>query len=273
MSNTTIDGFFVECQERVKTYPNSELERAAQQFTAASTIPKYSYNFSWLGRPIIQYPQDMVAMQELIWQVKPDLIIETGIAHGGSLILSASMLAMLDYCEAVDEGQVLDPQVTHRRVLGLDIDIRPHNRSAIEAHPMAHRIDMIQGSSIDTDIIDQVHQYAKKHERILVFLDSNHTHDHVLAELEAYAPLVSQDSYCVVFDTLIEDMPKEAYPDRLWSQGNNAKTAVWEYLRCLKDEGRSATDGAPLNFEIDKAIENKLLITVAPDGYMKRVCA
>ena len=230
----------------------------------------YTYNFSWLGRPIIQYPQDIVAMQELIWQVKPDLIIETGIAHGGSLILSASMLALLDYCEAVEAHTTLDPKAARRRVLGIDIDIRAHNKAAIEAHPMSHRIDMIQGSSVVPEIVEQVREIAKDYKRIMVCLDSNHTHDHVLAELEAYAPLTGMDSYCVVFDTIIEDMLDDMFPNRPWGKGNNPKTAVWEYLRRLKDEGRSAADGAPLHFEVDKTIENKLLISVAPDGYLKR---
>ena len=231
----------------------------------------YSYNFTWLSRPIIQYPQDIVAMQELIWQIKPDLIIETGIAHGGSLIMSASMLALLDYCEAVESGKTLDPMATKRRVLGLDIDIRPHNRTAIEAHPMSHRIDMIQGSSIAPEVIAQVHKIAKGYAKVLVFLDSNHTHEHVLAELEAYAPLTSKGSYCCVFDTVIEDLPADTYSDRPWGKGDNPKTAVWEYLRRLKDGGRKAADGAPLKLEIDKSIENKILITVAPDGYLKRI--
>ncbi len=244
--------FLEECRARVSHYPNSEIQRAADDFMRASTQPKYSYNFSWMGRPIIQYPQDIVAMQELIWQIKPDLIIETGIAHGGSLIMSASMLAMLDYCEAIEAGKTLDPKATHRRVLGLDIDIRPHNRVAIEAHPMSHRIDMIQGSSIAPEVIAQVHEIAKGYKKVLVFLDSNHTHGHVLAELEAYAPLTSNGSYCCVFDTVIEDMPEDMFPDRPWGKGNNPKTAVLEYLRRLKEGGRKATDGAPLVFEIDK---------------------
>jgi cephalosporin hydroxylase len=187
------------------------------------------------------------------------------------LILSASMLALIDYCEAAATGKTLDPKSSRRRVLGLDIDIRAHNRVAIEAHPMAHKIDMIEGSSIAPEMIVQVHAYAKGYERILVCLDSMHTHDHVLAELEAYAPLVSPDSYCVVFDTVIEDMPDDMFPDRPWGKGNNSKTAAWEYLRRLNEEGRTAIDGAPLHFEIDKIIENKLLITVAPDGYLHRV--
>jgi len=270
-NNDVIAKFIMECNERVASYIGSEIDNAAYNFMKASTIPKYSYNFSWLSRPIIQYPQDMVAIQELIWQVKPDLIIETGIAHGGSLILSASMLALIDYCEAVEAGKTLDPKARSRRVLGLDIDIRAHNRAAIEAHPLAQKIDMIQGSCIAPDIIALVHEHAKGYERILVCLDSNHTHEHVLAELEAYAPLVSPDSYCIVFDTVIEEMPDDMFPDRPWGKGNNPKTAAREYLRRLKEEGRTAADGAPLHFEIDKMIENKLLITVAPDGYLRRV--
>jgi cephalosporin hydroxylase len=201
----------------------------------------------------------MAAMQELIWKIKPDLIIETGIAHGGSLILSASMLSLLDYCDAIEQGTMLDPKAPRRRVLGVDIDIRAHNRAAIEAHPMANRIDMIQGSSIDRDIIAQVKDIALGYERVLVCLDSNHTHDHVLAELEAYAPLTSVGSYCVVFDTIVEDMPAEMFPDRPWGPGDNPKTAVWEYLKTHPE------------FEIDKQIDHKLLISVAPDGYLKRV--
>lgn len=247
------------------------LHETTLRWIIQSNAHGYTYNHTWLGRPIIQYPQDMVAMQELIWQIKPDLIIETGIAHGGSLILSASLLAMIDYSEAVSEGKILDPKTSRRRVLGIDIDIRAHNRAAIEAHPMAHRIDMIEGSSIAPEVIAQINEVAAQYTRILICLDSMHTHDHVLAELEAYAPLTSKGSYCCVFDTLIEDMPDDMFPDRPWGKGNNPKTAVREYLRRLKEEGRTAADGAPLNFEIDKMIENKLLITVAPDGYLRRV--
>jgi len=252
--------FLQEVQRRLAgNVENAALVSAAHTFTVESTLPKYSYNFSTLGRPIIQYPQDMVAMQELIWEIKPDLIIETGIAHGGSLIMSASMLALLDLCDAIEAGAVLDPRQSKRRVLGIDIDIRAHNRAAIEAHPMASRIQMIQGSSIAPEIIAQVRAVAADHSRVLVCLDSNHTHDHVLAELEAYAPLVSTGSYCVVFDTIIEDMPQDMFPDRPWGPGNNPKTAVWEYLK-----------NHP-GFQIDKSIQHKLLITVAPDGYLKCV--
>jgi len=219
----------------------------------------YSYNFAWLDRPIIQYPQDVIAMQELIWKVRPDLIIETGIAHGGSLIFSASMLALLDMCDAIEAGEKLDPKISRRKVLGIDIDIRAHNRAAIEAHPMASRIQMIQGSSIAPEAIEQVKRAAMGFQRVLVCLDSNHTRAHVLAELEAYAPLTSVGSYCVVFDTIIEDMPADMFPDRPWGPGDNPKTAVWEFLKTHPE------------FEIDKSIHQKLLITVAPDGYLKRI--
>ncbi len=238
---------------------NPALKRSAAAFMRESIAAQYSYNYSWLGRPIIQYPEDIVALQELIWQVRPDLVIETGIARGGSLILSASMLAMLDLCEAIENGASLDPRASKRKVLGVDIDIRPHNRAAIEAHPMAARIRMIQGSSLASDVIAQVRQMAADHQRILVCLDSNHTHDHVLAELEAYAPLVTPESYCVVFDTVVEDLPDGMFPDRPWGPGNNPKTAVWEYLKTHPE------------FEIDRSIQHKLLITVAPDGYLRRV--
>lgn len=250
---------------------DADVQALSRVWLREITRHKYAYNFSWLGRPLIQFPQDMAAIQELVWAVKPDLIIEAGIAHGGSLIMHASFLAMLDYCEAVEAGVPLDVTKPKRRVLGLDIDIRAHNRAAIEAHPMSNRIDMIQGSSISREVIEQVHQRASQHERVLVILDSNHTHEHVLAELEAYAPLVSPGSYCVVFDTLVEDMPDDLIHDRPWKKGDNPKTAVWAYLRALKDEGRYAGDGAALNLEIDKSIEHKLLITVGPDGYLKRV--
>lgn len=235
------------------------LQQRSFDWVRDSACLGYSYNFTWQGRPIIQYPQDMVAMQELIWQIRPDLIIETGIAHGGSLIFSASMLALLDMCDAIEAGVLLDPKSAKRKVLGLDIDIRQHNRDAIEAHPMSSRIQMIQGSSIDPEVIEQVKQIAQGYETVLVCLDSNHTHEHVLAELAAYAPLTSVGSYCVVFDTVVEDMPKEMFPDRPWGPGDNPKTAVWEYLKTHSE------------FEIDKSIQYKLLITVAPDGYLKRI--
>lgn len=238
---------------------SSELRQLTQEWINGAAEHRYTYLFTALGRPIIQFPQDMVALHELIWRIRPDLIIETGIAHGGSLIHSASMLALLDMCDAIESGEKLDPKVSRRKVLGIDIDIRAHNRAAIEVHPMASRIEMIEGSSTAPEIIQQVHDFAANYSRVLVCLDSNHTHDHVLAELEAYAPLASVGSYCVVFDTIVEDMPKTMFPNRPWGPGNNPKTAVWEYLKTHPE------------FEIDKVIQQKLQITVAPDGYLKRV--
>jgi cephalosporin hydroxylase len=238
---------------------DQKLAKTTRDFFSQSFAYNYSYNFEFLGRPIIQYPQDVVAMQELIWEVKPDLIIETGIAHGGSLIMNASMLALLDMCDAAKLGVTLNPRESQRMVLGIDIDIRTHNRLAIEAHPMASRIQMIQGSSIAPEIIAQVTKIADSYKCILVCLDSNHTHEHVLAELQAYAPLTSIGSYCVVFDTVVEEMHDDMFSNRPWGPGNNPMTAVREYLKIFP------------KFEIDKTIQHKLLITVAPDGYLKRV--
>lgn len=224
---------------------DSALKELGLKFLVDTAPTKYSYNFTWMGRPIIALPQDMMAMQELIWEVKPDLIIETGVAHGGSIVYYASLLELIG-----SDGTVL----------GIDIDIRKHNRELIESHPMMKRIKLIEGSSISKDTIAQVQVIASTKKKIMVCLDSNHTHDHVLEELKLYAPIVSVGSYCVVFDTGIEDMPTDYdWGVRSWGKGNNPKTAVWEFLK-THDE-----------FEIDKAIDNKLLISVAPNGYLKRI--
>lgn len=266
-----VERFFAESRARIRSYPRSKVEADAAAFMVSSIEAMYSYNYTSLGRPIIQYPQDMIAMQEIIWAVKPDLIIETGIAHGGSLIMYASALALIDYAESVELGRTLDPNATKRHVLGIDIDIRAHNRTAIEAHPMSHRIEMIQGSAIDSEIISRVHEYSRGYEKVMVVLDSNHTHNHVLAELEAYGSLVSKGSYCVVFDTVVEDLPSGMYKDRPWDKGNNPKTAVIEYLRRLEEIGARDAGGFPVSYEVDRSVENKLLITVAPHGYLRRV--
>jgi cephalosporin hydroxylase len=257
---TPHEQFKLECSQEIEAIGrNKNLLVVTQDWINHANAEKYSYHFEWLGRPIIQYPQDIVAMQELIWRIKPDLIIETGIAHGGSLIFSASMLAQLDMCDAIKAGVSFDPKKSSRLVVGLDIDIRAHNRAAIEAHPMASRIKMFQGSSVDPAIVAEVKKIAANYKCILVCLDSNHTHEHVLAELEAFAPLVTPGSYCVVFDTVIEDLPEDSFPDRPWGRGDNPKTAVWEYLKTHPE------------FAIDKAIDHQLLISVAPDGYLKRI--
>jgi cephalosporin hydroxylase len=240
-----IKDFQNECSERIHGYAtNKDLLAARDAFMDASTKAKYSYNFSWLGRPIIQYPQDIIAMQEIIWRIKPDLIIETGVAHGGSVIFYASMLELVG-----NDGIVI----------GIDIDIRKHNRAEIEKHKFAKRIELIEGSSVDSDTFDKVKSIAKDRKNVLVVLDSNHTHEHVLQELFLYAPLVTKGNYCVVFDTIVEDVAPDTYPDRPWGRGNNPMTAVHEFLKIHKE------------FVLDKEIDNKLLISVAPDGFLRRV--
>ena len=171
----------------MKENHSEKLKYLGGQFMSESVKSYYSYNFKWLSRPIIQYPQDIVATQEIIWKVKPDLIIETGIAHGGSLILSASLLALLDYCDAAYNGEKLDPLKPKRKVIGVDIDIREHNREALDKHPLRNRLKLIRGSSISTDIVKQVKELAKDAKNVMVFLDSNHTHEHVLSELKPTA--------------------------------------------------------------------------------------
>lgn len=219
-----------------------ELRRLARELVARTVPYRWSHNFTWLGRPVIQFPPDLVAVQQLIFSVKPDIVIETGIAHGGSLILSASILELI--------GQPAD-------VVGVDIDIRPHNRAAIEEHPLSKRIRLIEGSSIAPGVILQVFAAAAGKKRPLVLLDSMHTHDHVLRELELYSPLVKAGSYLVAMDTIIEDLPRELYPDRPWGPGNSPKTAVHAFL--------ARND----RFAIDSDFEASLLITASPDGFLR----
>lgn len=245
-----IEQFEIERQARIEQLgKDTEFQKSSQNWLEQSMRKQYVYNFSWMGRPIIQNPIDMMAMQELLWQVKPDIVIETGIAHGGSIIFSASMLELI----AASGG---NPDAF---VVGIDIDIRQHNKDEILQHPMAKRITMLEGSSTSSEIVAQVKQLSQGKSKVMVFLDSNHTHEHVLAELEAYAPLVSKDSYCVVFDTFVEDVPADVFDQRPWSPGNSPKTAVYEYLKTHPE------------FVIDKNMQHKLQITVAPDGFLKRV--
>lgn len=241
-----LENFYTERKSNIdKLGSNSDLKELGLDFLIKTAPLKYTYNFSWMGRPIIAFPQDMIAMQELIWEIKPDLIIEAGVAHGGSIVYYASLLELIG-----EEGLVV----------GIDIDIRKHNRDFIEAHPMMKRIQLIEGSSVADEIVNQVKEIAKNKTKIMVCLDSNHTHEHVLAELRAYAALTSVGSYCVVFDTVVEDMPTDwEWGQRPWGVGNNPKTAVWEYLKENSD------------FEINYEIDNKLLISVAPSGYLKRI--
>lgn len=248
--NNPLKQYCLEAVERAVSYQkNTKLQQAWQAFHLEQVKVKYAYNFFWLGIPILQEPQDIQALQEIIWEVKPDLIIETGIAWGGSIIFSASMLVLLEACGKIKNGQVI----------GLDIEIRPHNKKAIIDHPMSKKITMIEGSSIDQQVILKVKKFAKKKKRVLVILDSYHTHEHVLAELRAYAPLVSISSYCIVRDTGIEDLPSGTTLDRPWGRGNNPKTAVWEFLK------------ENSNFKADKILESKLILTGSPNGYLKRI--
>ena len=236
--------FQIEVQENIDGLKRDHDVQALSRIWLREITPhRYAYNFRWMGRPIIQFPQDMMAMQEIVWAVQPDLIIETGIAHGGSILYYASLLEL----------------VGHGEVVGIDIDIREHNLRAIQEHPMSKRLRMIQGSSIDPDVVASVQALARD-KRTLVVLDSNHTHEHVLAELRAYAPLVCPGGYCIVMDTLVQDMPARFFAgDRPWGVGNNPKTAVAEYLR--QDD----------RFVVDSDLEAKLLITVAPGGYLRRI--
>lgn len=223
---------------------DSELEELTRRWVNSAVGYEYHYHFSWLGVPIIQFPSDIVVMQEIVWEVKPDLIIETGIARGGSIIFYASILELL--------GQ-------NGHVVGIDIDIRHHTRKAVERHPMYKRITMIEGSSIDEATVQQVYKLATGKKQIMVVLDSNHTHEHVLQELRSYSPLVTRGSYLVVFDTITEDIPEEINRDRPWGKNNNPKMAVQEFLKTNK------------HFLNDKAFEDKLLVTVSPGGFLKRV--
>jgi len=225
------------------------IKSSSKSFLNDSIEARYSYNFKWMGRPIIQYPQDIVAVQELIWDIKPDLIIETGVAHGGSAVFFASLL----------ELNALSGGPKDAEVWCIEIDLRAHNREAILAHPMYPRLRIFDGSSLDKKIAQEVSQKASQCERVMVILDSNHTHEHVLGELNLYASLVSVGSYCVVFDTVIEDLEGVEFVDRPWGRGNNPKTAVAEFLKTNSD------------FVVTKDIDDKLLISAAPGGYLKRI--
>ena len=264
--------FEQERTDRIQSYPqDQDFLEASRQWTLQAFDKKYMYNFDALGRPIIQLPADIVAMSELIWTIRPDVIVETGIAHGGSIVHSAAQLALLDMCDAIESGELLDPSKPKRRVIAVDIDIREHNRSAIESHPMANRIKMFQGSSLDQAIIDQVYKEVGDAKTVLVTLDSNHTHDHVLDELRAYAPLTSVNSYCVVFDTIVEDLPAGFFEGRPWDPGNSPRTAIAAYLAECADKGLKDGQGRTLEFKVDMAASDKLAVTAAPGGFLVRV--
>ena len=221
---------------------DTDLTTRATDLVADADRYGYSYQWTWLGIPIIQMPPDIVAMQEIIWATRPQIVIETGIARGGSVILSSSILQL------IGDGEVV----------AVDVDIRAHNRQAIEEHPLAHRILIIEGSSIDSSIVDQVRSRAAGAKRVMVVLDSNHTHDHVLAELEAYGPLVTAGQYLVVADTIVEHIPLQEHRSRPWGPGDNPHTALVEYARTHPE------------FEPDEYLNAKLLMTSSPGGYLLR---
>ena len=238
-----IKQFEQERAEAIKAMgADKELRQKSLDWMLHADKYKYTYNYSWMGRPIIKYPNDILILQEMIWSLKPDYIVETGIAHGGSVIFSASMLELLG----------------HGEVIAVDIDIRKHNKDEIEKHPMNKRITMIEGSSIDPKIVDSIKEKVKG-KKVLVCLDSNHTHDHVLEELRMYADMVDVGSYIVCPDTFVEYFPKGYCDDRPWDVGNNPMTAL---IAFLKEDDR---------FIIDKDIDNKLMITEGFDGYLKRI--
>lgn len=272
MSDTNpIAAFEAERTARIAGYADkTEWQGASSQWMDHAFREMYMYNFAWAGRPIIQLPADIVGFQELVWKTRPDVIFETGIAHGGSLMLSASLLAMLDVCDALEEKRAFDPAASKRKVIGIDIDIREHNRNAIEAHPLSSYISMVQGSSTETDTADRAKALIPAGSKVMVCLDSNHTEDHVLKELDLYAPLTSKDSYCVVFDTIVEDLPEDMFPDRPWAPGDNPKTAVAKFLKKLDAETVTASDGGRLALELDQEMDGKLLLSVCPDGILAR---
>lgn len=194
-------------------YSRQAFDIIAELWVKTGWVRKYSYGFSWLGRPIIQLPDDMLRIQEAIWQVRPDIIIETGIAHGGSLIFYASLMEM------IGKG----------RVIGLDIDIRAHNRAAIEAHPMVKRITMIEGSSVAPEVVDQVKALIKPEDVVMLILDSNHSAAHVAAELEAYGDLVTPGSYILSQDGVMQLVAGSPRAPAEWAT-DNPITAVNGFL-------------------------------------------
>lgn len=267
-----IKKFQEERSARINNYPgNSGWQENSSEWMNHAFREMYMYNFSWLGRPIIQLPADMICFQELVWNTRPDVILETGIAHGGSLFLSASLLAMLDVCDAIESGKAFNPVESRRKVIGIDIDIRKHNRDAIEQHPLSTYISMVEGSSVEVETAERAKNLIPANSRVMVCLDSNHTEDHVLRELDLYSPLTSIGCYCIVFDTIVEDLEQGMFPNRPWDKGNNPKTAVWKFLKRLESGSVNGLDSQPLKFEMDHEAMDKLLLSVCPDGILKRI--
>lgn len=246
--------FYRESAQNITAMAGDESVRTlTREWLALVARYRYVYNWSWMGLPIIQLPADIVATQEVIWAVKPTVIIETGVARGGSIVFNASQLALLDACDRL-QGK----QSAKRTCIGIDIDIRSHNRSAIDAHPLASMIVLYEGSSITDETYQFVKQALDPTDRVMVVLDSNHTRDHVLREMQLYSSLVSPGSFMIVHDTGIEGDPEGRDPDRDWGRGNNPLTAVEDFLRVSSD------------FYPVEDINDKLLITSSPGGYLRR---
>lgn len=257
-----------ERTERIESYAsNTVLQARSEAWLESAFLAKYMYNFDWLGRPIIQLPADIVAVQEILWTVKPDVVVEIGVAHGGSLLLTSSVMALLDLCDA----RMKVGRQAARRVLGIDIDIRPHNRRLIEAHPLADSITMFEGSSIDEQTVEFAHEFCGRDESVVVFLDSCHTRDHVFAELSAYSPLVTKGSYCVVFDTIVERLPSSVFLDRDWEPGNSPQNAVDDFLRVSAEQSTFDRFGGIATFTRDTDFDAKLLVGANRGGYLRRV--
>ena len=251
--------FEQECfEETQKQAKDRSFVKLSDNWLNQSWKHKYTYHFQWLGRPIIQMPQDIVAIQEIIWDIKPDLIIETGIAHGGSICLSASLLALLEL-EDIKNNPSSCLKKNKRKVIGIDIDIRKHNKEKINNHFLSDRIEMIEASSIEPNAFEKIKMISQNYSNIMVMLDSNHTEDHVLKELELYGSLVSKNSYCIVFDTVVAKMDSGFSKDRPWNKKNSPQSAKEKFLQKNK------------NFIIDYSIDKKLLLSMAPGGFLKKI--
>ena len=260
--NTNFDPvsiFTKECKEEINKQSQDQLFlKLSQNWMNQSWKHKYTYHFNWLGRPIIQMPQDILALQEIIWTIKPDLIIETGIAHGGSLCLTASLLALLEL-EEIKNNSINQDQIKKRKVIGIDIDIRQHNRELIENHFLSDKIEMIESSSVNKGTFNKIKSLSKDYSNILVMLDSNHTESHVLEELNLYSSLISKNSYCIVFDTIVEKMDSEFSKNRPWNKKNSPQSAIQKFLKRNN------------NFVVDKTIDKKIILSMAPGGFLKKI--
>ena len=269
--NDPINQFEAERADRIAGYASdSDFQNLSWKWATEAFRKMYMYNFQSFGRPIIQFPADIIAISELIWKLRPDVIVETGIAHGGSIIHNAGQLALLDLVDAQESDEQINLSKPRRRVIAVDIDIRPHNRKAIEEHPFSNRIMMVEGSSVDHTVVQKVVDLISGAKVIFISLDSSHSHEHVLRELKAYAPMTSQGSYCLVFDTAVEYLPQDFFPNRPWGPGNSPCSAIGSFLELCQTDCLKGMDGADLNFEVDRDITNKLVLTGAPGGFLYR---